>query len=130
MLFNDLTDDEFVKVAQQNVDALNHALEGIPSDKVRVHICWGNYEGPHVCDIPMAKMFDTLMSAKARYVLFETSNPRHGHEWTVFRDRKADIPDDKVLVPAWSTRRPISSSTPTSWPSGSGVSSISWARTA
>jgi 5-methyltetrahydropteroyltriglutamate--homocysteine methyltransferase len=55
--------------------------------KVRIHICWGNYEGPHVCDIPMAKMFDTLMSAKARYVLFETSNPRHGHEWTVFRDR-------------------------------------------
>lgn len=99
MLFNDLSDDEFVKVAQQNVDALNQALEGIPADKVRVHICWGNYEGPHVCDISMAKMFDTLMSTRARYVLFETSNPRHGHEWTVFADRKADIPDDKVLVP-------------------------------
>ncbi len=79
MLFNDLSDDEFVKVAAQNVDALNHALEGIPQDKVRVHICWGNYEGPHVCDIDMAKMLDTLMSAKARYVLFETSNPRHAH---------------------------------------------------
>lgn len=99
MLFNDLSDDEFVTVAQQNVDALNHALEGIPTDKVRVHICWGNYEGPHVCDISMAKMFDTLMRTQARYVLFETSNPRHGHEWTVFADRKADIPDDKVLVP-------------------------------
>ena len=99
MLFNDLSDDEFVKVAAQNVEALNHALDGIPEDKVRVHICWGNYEGPHVCDIDMAKMFDTLMSAKARYVLFETSNPRHAHEWTVFRDRKADIPDDKILVP-------------------------------
>jgi 5-methyltetrahydropteroyltriglutamate--homocysteine methyltransferase len=59
----------------------------VPEDRVRIHICWGNYEGPHVCDIPMAKMFDTLMSAKARYVLFETSNPRHGHEWAVFRDR-------------------------------------------
>ena len=71
----------------------------MPEEKVRIHICWGNYEGPHVCDIPMSKMFDTLMSAKATYTLFETSNPRHGHEWTVFRDRKADIPDHKVLVP-------------------------------
>ncbi|TNF17951.1 MAG: epoxyalkane--coenzyme M transferase [Rhodobacteraceae bacterium] len=99
MLFNDLSDAEFVKVAASHVEALNHALQDVPQDKVRVHICWGNYEGPHVCDIPMAKMFDTLMSTRSRYVLFETSNPRHGHEWTVFRDRKADIPDDKVLVP-------------------------------
>lgn len=99
MLFNDLTDAEFVKIANSHVEALNHALQNVPAEKVRIHICWGNYEGPHVCDIPMATMFDTLMSAKARYVLFETSNPRHGHEWTTFRDRKADIPDDKVLVP-------------------------------
>jgi len=99
MLFNDLSDDEFIKVAEMHVEALNHALQNVPQDKVRIHICWGNYEGPHVCDIPMAKMFDTLMSAKARYTLFETSNPRHGHEWAVFRDRKADIPDDKILVP-------------------------------
>ena len=99
MLFTDLSDDEFVKVAQSHVEALNHALSDVPAEKVRIHICWGNYEGPHVCDIDMAKMFDTLMSAKARYVLFETSNPRHGHEWTVFRDRKSDIPDDKILVP-------------------------------
>ena len=99
MLFQDLTDAEFVKVAQGNVDALNHALSDIPAEKVRLHICWGNYEGPHVCDIPMATMFDTLMSAKPASVLFETSNPRHGHEWAVFRDRKADIPDNKILVP-------------------------------
>ena len=99
MLFTDLSDDKFVKVAQSHVEALNHALSDVPKEKVRVHICWGNYEGPHVCDIDMAKMFDTLMSTDARYVLFETSNPRHGHEWTVFRDRKGDIPDDKVLVP-------------------------------
>jgi len=99
MLFTDLSDAEFVKVANSHVEALNHALRDVPADKVRIHICWGNYEGPHVCDIPMAKMFDTLMGAKARYLLFETSNPRHGHEWTTFRDRKADIPDDKVLVP-------------------------------
>ena len=99
MLFTDLSDDEFVTVANLHVEALNHALSDVPQEKVRVHICWGNYEGPHCCDIPMAKMFDTLMATKARYVLFETSNPRHGHEWAVFRDRAADIPDDKVLVP-------------------------------
>ncbi|MGA9433832.1 MAG: cobalamin-independent methionine synthase II family protein [Roseobacter sp.] len=99
MLFQDLTDEEFVKIAAAHVEVLNHALANVPADKVRIHICWGNYEGPHVCDIGMDKVFDTLMAAKARYVLFETSNPRHAHEWTVFRDRKADIPDDKVLVP-------------------------------
>ncbi|MEM8803917.1 MAG: cobalamin-independent methionine synthase II family protein [Pseudomonadota bacterium] len=99
MLFPNISDKEFVKVADMHVEALNHALSDVPSDKVRVHICWGNYEGPHVCDIPMATMFDTLMSVDARYVLFETSNPRHGHEWQVFRDRVSDIPDDKVLVP-------------------------------
>ncbi|MEO0917990.1 MAG: cobalamin-independent methionine synthase II family protein [Pseudomonadota bacterium] len=99
MLFTDLSDEEFLKIANSHVEALNHALADVPAEKVRVHICWGNYEGPHICDIPMAKMFDTLMSVKARYVLFETSNPRHGHEWTVFRDRAADIPEDTVLVP-------------------------------
>ena len=99
MLFTDLSDAEFVRVAAAHVEALNHALADVPEDRVRIHICWGNYEGPHVCDIPMATMFDTLMSARARYVLFETSNPRHGHEWAVFRDRAADIPEDKVLVP-------------------------------
>lgn len=99
MLFAELSDDEFVKIAAANVEALNHALADVPQDRVRIHICWGNYEGPHVCDIAMDKVFSTLMSARARYVLFETANPRHGHEWTVFRDRKAEIPDDKILVP-------------------------------
>ncbi|WP_187429439.1 hypothetical protein ROLI_032220 [Roseobacter fucihabitans] len=99
MLFNDLSDAEFLKIAGAHVEALNHALQDVPEECIRIHICWGNYEGPHVCDIGMDKVFDTLMSAKARYVLFETSNPRHAHEWTVFRDRKADIPDTKVLVP-------------------------------
>jgi 5-methyltetrahydropteroyltriglutamate--homocysteine methyltransferase len=99
MLFQDLTDEEFVKIASAHVEALNHALANVPQDRIRIHICWGNYEGPHVCDIGMEKVFDVLMSAKARYVLFETSNPRHAHEWTVFRDRKAEIPEDKVLIP-------------------------------
>lgn len=99
MLFNDLSDKEFVKIAESHVEALNHALQNVPQDKVRVHICWGNYEGPHVCDIDMDTVFPVLMNTKSRYVLFETSNPRHAHEWTVFRDRRNEIPDDKVLVP-------------------------------
>ncbi|WP_170384229.1 cobalamin-independent methionine synthase II family protein [Ruegeria atlantica] len=99
MLFTDLSDDEFVKIADLHVEALNHALQDVPQDRVRVHICWGNYEGPHCCDIAMDKVFSTLMATKSRYVLFETSNPRHAHEWTVFRDRKSEIPDDKILVP-------------------------------
>ena len=99
MLFSDLSDSEFIKIAESHMEALNHALKNVPSEKVRIHICWGNYEGPHVCDIDMNKVFGTLMKADAQYTLFETSNPRHAHEWTVFRDRKKEIPDDKILVP-------------------------------
>lgn len=99
MLFSDLSDRAFVSIAERYVEALNHALEGIDSQHVRVHICWGNYEGPHVCDIPMDELFSTLMKVDARYVLFEASNPRHAHEWTVFRDRRDEIPEDKILVP-------------------------------
>jgi 5-methyltetrahydropteroyltriglutamate--homocysteine methyltransferase len=99
MLFTDLSDDEFVKIAESHVEALAHALRNIDPARVRLHICWGNYEGPHVCDIDMDKVFPTLMKAPARHLLFEASNPRHAHEWTVFRDRKAEIPEDKVLVP-------------------------------
>ena len=99
MLFSDLSDSEFIKIAESHMEALNHALKNVPEEKVRIHICWGNYEGPHCCDIDMNKVFGTLMKAKARYTLFETSNPRHAHEWTVFRDRKNEIPDTKILVP-------------------------------
>ena len=99
MIFADQSDEEFLRIASMHVEALNAALDGIPEDSIRIHICWGNYEGPHVCDIDMDKVFTTLMGTRARYVLFETSNPRHAHEWTVFRDRASEIPDDKVLVP-------------------------------
>ncbi len=99
VLFADKSDDEFVTIAESHVEALNHALQNVPEESIRVHICWGNYEGPHVCDIDMDKVFSTLMRTKSRYVLFETSNPRHAHEWTVFRDRKSEIPADKILVP-------------------------------
>ena len=99
MLFADLSDAEFLKIAGAHVEALNAALQGIDPSRVRVHICWGNYEGPHVCDISMDAVFSTFLSVNASQLLFETSNPRHAHEWQVFRDRAAEIPEDKVLVP-------------------------------
>ncbi|MCL4188123.1 MAG: cobalamin-independent methionine synthase II family protein [Rhodobacteraceae bacterium] len=99
MLFAHLSDDEFLAIAATHVEALKAALAGIPEHRVRVHICWGNYEGPHVCDIAMDRVFPLLMSVPARQILFETANPRHGHEWAVFRDRAAEIPPDRVLVP-------------------------------
>ena len=99
MLFTDFSDDEFLKIAETHVKALNQALANVPQDSVRVHICWGNYEGPHVCDIDMAKVLSTLLKVKARFLLFETANPRHAHEWIVFRDRRTEIPDDRILVP-------------------------------
>ncbi|MCK0166518.1 cobalamin-independent methionine synthase II family protein [Jannaschia sp. S6380] len=99
MLFADLSDAEFLKIAQMHVEALNAALDGLDPSRVRVHICWGNYEGPHVCDIDMDTVFSTFLGVNAAQLLFETSNPRHAHEWQVFRDRAAEIPEDKILVP-------------------------------
>ena len=99
MLFAEMSDDEFISIADSHVAALNYALEALPKDKIRVHICWGNYEGPHICDISMDKVFSTLMSTHAGYVLFETSNPRHAHEWSVFKERAEEVPADKILVP-------------------------------
>jgi 5-methyltetrahydropteroyltriglutamate--homocysteine methyltransferase len=99
MLFTHLTDAEFLRVAATHVAALERALDGLPRENIRLHICWGNYEGPHLCDIAMDAVFPLLMAVPARYVLFETANPRHGHEWTVFRDRADEIPADKILVP-------------------------------
>ena len=99
VLFGELSDAEFVRVAGANVEVLNHALRDADPARVRVHVCWGNYEGPHVCDIAMGEVFSLLMSVRAGYVLFENANPRHGHEWTVFRDRRSEIPGDRILVP-------------------------------
>jgi 5-methyltetrahydropteroyltriglutamate--homocysteine methyltransferase len=95
--FQDLSEAEFLKRAELHVDALNHALALIPADAVRMHVCWGNYEGPHDHDIPLEKIIPIVLRAKPRAVLFEAANPRHQHEWTVWRD--ARIPEDKILVP-------------------------------
>ncbi|MEM9709654.1 MAG: cobalamin-independent methionine synthase II family protein [Pseudomonadota bacterium] len=99
MLFTELSDEDFLAVAETHVEALNRALEGIDPARVRVHICWGNYEGPHICDIDMGTVMPTLMKAAANQILFETSNPRHGHEWATFRDRQDEVPGEKILVP-------------------------------
>jgi 5-methyltetrahydropteroyltriglutamate--homocysteine methyltransferase len=97
MLFKDKPEEEYVALANLHVDMLNHALRNVPAEKVRLHVCWGNYEGPHHCDAPMETVLPIAMRAKPQALLFESSNPRHAHEWEVFRD--ADIPQDKVLVP-------------------------------
>ena len=97
MMFSDKTDAEYSKIVHLHVDILNTALENIPADKIRIHICWGNYEGPHHHDIALEKILPILFKAKPRNLLFESSNPRHAHEWKVWKDVK--IPDDYVLVP-------------------------------
>ncbi len=95
--FQDLSEDEFVKVAEQNVEALNAATANIPPEKMRMHICWGNYEGPHDHDIPLERVIDVILKARPATILFEAANPRHEHEWKVWADAK--IPDHKKLAP-------------------------------
>lgn len=95
--YQDLTDEEFLKIADRNVEALNHATANIPPDRMRMHICWGNYEGPHTHDVPLATIFDVCMRARPQALLFEGANPRHEHEWEDLE--QAHIPDDKVLIP-------------------------------
>lgn len=95
--YQDLSEEEFLKVAAANVEALNAATANIPPERMRMHICWGNYEGPHDHDIPLERVVDIVLSARPGTVLFEGANPRHEHEWTVWRD--AAIPEDKVLAP-------------------------------
>jgi 5-methyltetrahydropteroyltriglutamate--homocysteine methyltransferase len=95
--FRDVDDAEFLRNAELQVEALNHALRNVPADRVRMHICWGNYEGPHTHDIPLEKIVATVLRAKPQAYLMEASNPRHAHEWAVWA--KTKIPDDKVLIP-------------------------------
>ena len=97
--FTHLSLEDFRKRIGMNVAALNHALRNIPADRVRMHVCWGNYEGPHHCDVEMAVILPVLMAAKPSGLLFETANPRHQHDWEAFADRLAEIPEDKVLIP-------------------------------
>ena len=89
--------DAFRRRAALNIEALNHAVRGIPADRLRMHLCWGNYPGPHHHDVDFADIIDLVWAAKPQAVLFEAANPRHAHEWKLFEE--IDVPDDKVLCP-------------------------------
>ena len=95
--FAQLSLAQFRNKAQLHIEALNHALQNIPADRLRLHLCWGNYEGPHHCDVPLGDIIETVLLAKPSGLSFEAANPRHAHEWKVFEQVK--LPDGKVLIP-------------------------------
>jgi len=95
--YADLNLPEFRKRAQIHIEALNHAVANIPSEQLRMHLCWGNYEGPHHRDVPLADVIDLVFTAKPEAISLEAANPRHAHEWTVFE--RVKLPDGKVLIP-------------------------------
>ena len=95
--YQDQSEQEFLRTAAANVEALNAATADIPAERMRMHICWGNYEGPHDHDIALEKVIDIVLAARPATILFEAANPRHDHEWAVWRDAK--LPDDKILAP-------------------------------
>jgi 5-methyltetrahydropteroyltriglutamate--homocysteine methyltransferase len=95
--FKDLSESEFLRNAQMQVEALNHALANVPADRVRLHVCWGNYEGSHVDDIDCMKIFPIVLKVKPKALLIEGANPRHEHEYEVWKTLK--LPEDKVLIP-------------------------------
>lgn len=95
--YQDASEEDFLKIAEANVEALNAATANIPSEQMRMHICWGNYEGPHDHDIPLERVMEIILKARPATILFEAANPRHEHEWKVWADAK--IPDNKILAP-------------------------------
>lgn len=95
--FSDLSTEEFRRKAAMHVEALNHAVRDIPADAMRMHLCWGNYEGPHIYDVPIEEILDIVLAAKPNGLAFEAANPRHAHEWTIFEG--VALPDEKVLIP-------------------------------
>jgi len=100
-MYRDRSLDEFETLAARHIEVLNYALRNVPAERARMHVCWGNYEGPHHHDIPMARLLPIVLKAKPQGLLFEAANPRHAHEWAVFRD--ARIPEDKILIPGMLT---------------------------
>ncbi len=95
--YQDLSEAEFLRVAAANVEALNAATADIAPEQMRMHVCWGNYEGPHDCDIPLERVLGIILRARPATILFEAANPRHEHEWQVWA--RARIPADKILAP-------------------------------
>lgn len=96
-MYRDRTVEEFEVLAARHIEVLNHALRNVPAERVRMHVCWGNYEGPHHHDIPLERLLPVVIKAKPQGLLFEAANPRHAHEWSVFK--KSRIPDDKIMIP-------------------------------
>ena len=96
-VYSHLSDSEFLRECEMSIASLNEALRNVPAEQVRLHVCWGNYQGPHVHDIALEKILPTVLKAKAGILSLEGANPRHEHEWEVFRRFK--LPDDKVLMP-------------------------------
>ena len=97
MNYKELSEEEFISRAEKQIEALNQALDKVDEKNVRMHICWGNYEGPHTHDISLEKILPIILKAKVKFLLIEASNPRHAHEWRVFE--KIKLPKNKVLVP-------------------------------
>ena len=97
MTFKDLSEQEFLKKAEKQIEYLNHAIKNIEKSKIRMHICWGNYEGPHIHDISLSKIMPIVLKANVETILIESSNPRHSHEWQIFEDIK--LPNDKMIAP-------------------------------
>ena len=97
MNFKDMDEKSFLHRAEKQIEALNASLAAVPQDQIRIHICWGNYEGPHTFDVGLEKILPIVLKAKTKYLLIESSNPRHAHEWKVFENIK--LPKDKVIVP-------------------------------
>lgn len=99
MMYKDRSEAEYLHLAGRHVEVLNHALRNIPAEDARMHVCWGNYEGPHHCDIEMRVILPVLMTAKPVGLLFETANPRHQHDIDDLEQQRGVIPDDKILIP-------------------------------
>jgi 5-methyltetrahydropteroyltriglutamate--homocysteine methyltransferase len=99
MMYRELDEAAYLARIERHVEALNFALAAIPADRVRMHVCWGNYEGPHHRDVPLATIWPIVLKAKPQALLFETANPRHGHEWATVHEQRHRLPDDKVLIP-------------------------------
>jgi 5-methyltetrahydropteroyltriglutamate--homocysteine methyltransferase len=97
VLFADAPLEEFRRSVELHIEALNHALEGLPPDRLRLHLCWGNYPGPHHRDVPLRDILDIVLKARPLGLSMEAANPRHGHEWQVFES--VELPEDKVLIP-------------------------------
>jgi 5-methyltetrahydropteroyltriglutamate--homocysteine methyltransferase len=89
--------EDFLRLAELHVEVLNEALRAVPPDRVRMHVCWGNYDGPHHHDVPLERLLPIVLKARVQGLLIEAANPRHGHEWSVFREHP--LPDDRILIP-------------------------------